>query len=113
MNDRFRIEATYERVKHQMGADPEAHFFADQSLGIVGTGDLPKASDVLLQINRQCDPQPYRIVIPESFTQLKYFVTMATDLPVNVEYGESLMVSVIEKNGDKILAHTTMRYRTV
>jgi hypothetical protein len=112
MNDLFRIKARYERKKYKTGEDPDACFYSDHSLRVDAIGEHPKATEVLLQINLQ-GSEPYRISIPDEFSRLGYFIIMGSDLPVEIMYNDEVMISVVEKNGDKILAHIPLTYHTV
>jgi len=109
----FQIAATYERIAYRKTPDPAAVTYHDQSLRVDGTGDIPQdSSKILLQIQSEGDV-PYRFRVPLEFSQHRSFIVMATELlPFQIEYGKSVMVSIIEADGDAILARALLKYRT-
>ena len=114
-HEEFSIQAVYERVFYpKPGRDSGTGTYHDQTLRVDKYGNIPSdASQILLQINIEGDPRNYRIPIPEEFKRLGYFIIMAADLPVEIPYGKSVYVSVIERYGDGILTRVPLKYRTV
>ncbi len=115
-NDGLRIIALYERRKLQETTDLDAVMYHNQSLRVDGRGLIPRAGpNYSVQITIKDDPNDYRFPIPAEFNKRGYFVIMAPELPVPIPYGADVKISIIEKDrkGEKILAQSPLRYRTV
>ena len=107
-NDGLKILAQYERRKLQ-----ETY---SESLRVDGKGLIPRAGpNYCVQITVKDDPGNYRFPIPAEFNKRGYFVIMATELPVTIAYGADVTISIIEtdRKGEKVLAQSPLRYRTV
>ena len=115
-NDGLRILALYERKVLQETSDPEAVMYRDQALRVDGQGLIPRAGPkYCVQITIKDDPKDYRFPVPAEFNKRGFFVIMATELPVQIPYGADVKISIIEtdRKGEKILAQSPLRYRTV
>lgn len=108
--DGLRIIAQY--VK-KTGTAPEN---AEESLRVEGQGLIPRAGpNYSMQITIKDDPEKHRFPVPAEFNKKGFFVLQAKDLPVAIPYGGEATVSVIEINrrGEKIIAQSPVRFRTV
>jgi len=108
--DGLRIIAQYLK---KTGTAPEN---AGESLRVEGQGLIPRAGPAYcIQIAIKDDPGNYRFPVPAEFNKKGFFVLQAGDLPVAIPYGAEATVSVIEINrrGEKIIAQSPVRYRTV
>jgi hypothetical protein len=106
--DGLRILAQYERKK--------SGETCTESLRVDGRGLVPRADPkYCVQITINDDPGNYRFPIPAEFNKRGYFVIRATELPVAIPYGADVKISIIEadRNGEKVLAQSPLRYRTV
>jgi hypothetical protein len=106
--DGLRILAQYERRK--------TGETITESLRIDGQGIIPRAEPkYCFQINLANDPQNYRFPIPTEFNKRKSFVLKAADLPVTIPYDADVKISIIEtdRRGEKVIAQSPLRYRTV
>lgn len=106
--DGLRILAQYERRKSQ-----ETY---SESLRVDGQGLIPRAEPkYCVQITVKDDPGNYRFPIPVEFNKRGYFVIRATELPVTIAYDADVTISIIEtdRKGEKVLAQSPLRYRTV
>lgn len=106
--DGLRILAQYERRKSQ-----ETY---SESLRVDGQGLIPRAEPkYCVQITVKDDPGNYRFPIPAEFNKRGYFVIRATELPVTIPYDADVTISIIEtdRKGEKVLAQSPLRYRTV
>ena len=115
-NDGLRIIALYERRKLQEKPDPEAVMYPHQSLRVDGQGLIPRAGpNYCVQFTIKDDPKDYRFPVPAEFNKRGFFVIMAPELPVQIPYGADVKISIIEtdRKGEKILAQSPLRYRTV
>jgi hypothetical protein len=104
----LRILAQYEKRK-----SPETY---PESLRVDGKGLIPRADPkYFVQISLQNDPGNYRIPVPPEFNQQGYFIVRAASLPVAIPYGTDVKISIIEtdRKGEKILAQSPLRFRTV
>ena len=109
--DGLRILAQYERRK-----TPDPEEYTSQSLRVDGQGIIPRADPkYCVQITVKDDPGDYRFPIPPEFNKRGYFVIRATELPVTIPYGADVTISIIEtnRNGEKVLAQSPLRYRTI
>jgi len=107
-NDGLRILAQYERRKSQ---EPYS-----ESLRVDGQGIIPRADPkYCVQITVKDDPGIYRFPIPVEFNKRGSFVITATELPVTIASGADVKISIIEtdRKGEKVLAQSPLRYRTV
>lgn len=107
-NDGLRILAQYDRRKSQ-----ETY---SESLRVDGRGIIPRADPkYCVQITVKDDPGNYRFPIPPEFNKRGSFVMMATELPVQIPYDADVTLSIIEtdRKGEKVLAQSPLRYRTV
>jgi hypothetical protein len=107
-NDGLRILAQYEQRK-----TPEP---CSESLRVDGMGLIPRADPkYCVQITIKDDPGQYRFPIPAEFNKRGSFVIRATELPVAIPYGADVKISIIEtdRKGEKVLAQSPLRYRTV
>ena len=107
-NDGLRILAQYERRKSQ-----ETY---SESLRVDGRGIIPRADPkYCVQITVKDDPGNYRFPIPPEFNKRGSFVMMATELPAQIPYDADVTLSIIEtdRKGEKVLAQSPLRYRTV
>jgi len=106
--DGLRILAQYERRK---SGDTYA-----ESLRVDGQGIIPRADPkYCVQISIRDNPGNYRFPIPAEFNKRGSFVIKATELPVIIPYDADVKISVIEtdRRGEKVLAQSPVRYRTV
>ena len=87
-----------------------------ESLRVDGQGLIPRADPkYCVQVSIKDDPGEYRIPVPPEFNKQRYFVLRAANLPVAIPYGADVTISIIEKDrrGEKILAQSPLRYRTI
>jgi hypothetical protein len=115
-NDGLRILALYKRRKLPETTDPEAVLYHDQSLRVDGPGLILTAGpNYCVQISIKDDPRDYRFPVPDEFNKRGYFVVMATERAVLIPYGADVKISIIEtdRKGEKILAQSPLRCRTV
>jgi hypothetical protein len=115
-NEGLRILALYERRKVQETMDPGAVLYQDQSLRVDGQGLIPRAGPkYCVQITIKDDPKDYRFPVPAEFNKRGYFVIRAPELPASIPYDADVTLSIIEtdRKGEKILAQSPLRYRTV
>jgi hypothetical protein len=106
--DGLRILAQFERRKSE-----ETY---TESLRVDGQGIIPRADPkYCVQITVKDDPGNYRFPIPPEFNKRGYFVMKATDLPVAIPYDADAKISIIEinRNGEKTIAQSPLRYRTI
>jgi len=106
--DGLRILAQYEKRKSK-----ETY---QESLRVDGQGIIPRADPkYCVQIPVKDDPDNYRFPIPAEFNKRGSFVIKATELPVIIPYDADVKISVIEtdRRGEKVLAQSPVRYRTV
>jgi len=106
--DGLRILAQYERRKSE-----ETY---QESLRVDGQGLIPRADPkYCVQITIKDDPGTYRFPVPAEFNKRGSFVIMATELPVAIPDGADVTIAIIETNrkGEKVLAQSPLRYRTV
>ena len=106
--DGLRILAQYEKRKFQ-----ESYI---ESLRVDGQGLIPRADPkYCVQVSIKDDPKEYRVPVPPEFNRQRYFILRAADLPVAISYGADVTISIIEKDrrGEKILAQSPLRYRTI
>ena len=106
--DGLRILAQYERRKSQ-----ETY---SESLRVDGQGLIPRAEPkYCVQITVKDDPCNYRFPIPVEFNKRGYFVIRAPELPVTIAFDADVIISIIEtdRKGEKVLAQSPLRYRTV
>ena len=104
----LRILAQYERRKIQ----DTVH----ESLRVDGQGLIPRAGpDHCIQITISGDPKDYRFPVPPEFNRQGYFVMKAADLPVAIPYDADAKVAIIgiDRRGEKVVAQSPVRYRTV
>lgn len=104
----LRILAQYERRKSE-----ETY---TESLRVDGQGLIPRAEPkYCVRITVKGDPEEYRVPVPPEFNRQRYFVLRAADLPVAIPYGADAVISIIEtdRRGEKILAQSPLRYRTI
>ncbi|PKG31550.1 hypothetical protein [Methanoregula sp.] len=104
----LRILAQYE---HRKSGD-----ICTESLRVDGQGLIPRADPkYAVQITLTEGPGNYRFPVPPEFNRQKHFTIPATELPVPIHYGANVTVSIIEKDrrGEKIIAQSPLRYRTV
>lgn len=107
-NDGLRILAQYERRK-----SPET---CSESLRVDGKGIIPRADPKYsVQITLKGDPTDYRFPIPAEFNKRGSFVIAGMELPVTISYGADVIISIVEKDrkGEKVLAQSPLRYRTL
>lgn len=112
----LRILAQYERRRSQATPDPASATYYDQLLRVDGQGLIPRAGpNLCVQINLKDDPGNYRFPVPPEFNKQGYFIIRAEKLPVAIPYGADARVSIIEtdRKGEKTLAQSPVRYRTV
>ena len=110
----LRILAQYERRRVPGTPDTGAAF--TESLRVDGQGLIPRADPkYCVQINLKDDPANYRFPIPPEFNRKGSFIVKAADLPVKIPFDADARVSIIEtdRRGEKILAQSPLRYRTV
>jgi hypothetical protein len=106
--DSLRILAQYERRKSE-----ETY---TESLRVDGQGIIPRAyPKYCVQITIKDDSGNYRFPVPVEFNKQKYFRMKATDLPVTIPYDADVKISIIEinRNGEKVVAQSPLRYRTI
>lgn len=106
--DGLRILAQYERRKSE---DTYT-----ESLRVDGQGIIPRADPkYCVQITVKDDPGNYRFPIPPEFNKRGSFVIKATELPVAIPYDADVKISIIEinRNGEKVIAQSPLRYRTI
>jgi hypothetical protein len=106
--DGLRILAQYEQRK--------SGETTTESLRVDGQGIIPRADPkYCIQITIKDDPGNYRFPIPAEFNKRGSFVLKATDLPVTIPYGADVKISIIEtnRNGEKVIAQSPLRYRTI
>ena len=106
--DSLRILAQYEKRKSE-----ETYV---ESLRVDGQGIIPRADPkYCVQITIKDDPGNYRFPVPAEFNKQRSFVIKATDLPVTIPYGADVKISIIEinRNGEKVIAQSPLRYRTI
>lgn len=104
----LRILAQYE--KRKSGETVSEHLRVD------GQGIIPRADPkYCVQITIKDDPNNYRFPIPAEFNKRGSFVIKATELPVTIPCGADVKISIIEtnRNGEKVIAQSPLRYRTV
>lgn len=107
-DDGLRILAQYERRK-----SGETY---TESLRVDGQGLIPRADPkYCVRVAIRDDPKDYRFPLPAEFNRQKYFVLQAAALPVTLPYGADAVISIIEtdRRGEKVLAQSPVRYRTV
>jgi hypothetical protein len=107
-NEGLRILAQYERRK--------TGDTCSESLRVDGQGLIPRADPkYCVQITVKDDPGDYRFPLPAEFNKRGSFIIRATDLPVAIPYDADVKISIIEKDrkGEKVLAQSPLRYRTV
>jgi hypothetical protein len=107
-NDGLRILAQYEQRK-----TPETCI---ESLRVDGMGLIPRADPkYCVQITIKDDPGQYRFPIPAEFNKRGSFVIRAAELPVAIPYAADVKISILEtdRKGEKVLAQSPLRYRTV
>jgi hypothetical protein len=107
-DDGLRILAQYEKRK---SGDT-----CTESLRVDGQGIIPRADPkYCVQITIKDDPGNYRFPVPADFNKRGFFVAKAADLPVAIPYGADATIAIIETNrrGEKILAQSPLRYRTI
>jgi hypothetical protein len=112
----LRILALCERRNVQETTDPEAVRYHHQSLRVDGQGLIPRAGPkYCVQITIKDDPRDYRFPVPAEFNKRGFFVVRAPELPVQIPYDADVKISIIEtdRKGEKILAQSPLRYRTV
>ena len=106
-NDGLRILAQYEKRQSRESSS--------ESLRVDGRGIIPRADPkYCVEITIKDDPSNYRFPVPAEFNKRGSFVIGATDLPVAIPYDADVKISIIEtnRNGEKILAQSPLRYRT-
>jgi hypothetical protein len=115
-HDGLRILAQYVRKNSPTTADPGPAGDYDETLRVDGQGLIPRAEPkYCVQISLQNDPQNYRIPVPPEFNRQGYFIVKAVNLPVTIPYDADVKISIIEtdRKGEKIIAQSPLRYRTV
>lgn len=106
--DGLRILAQYEKRK-----SGETYV---ESLRVDGMGLIPRAEPkYCFQIMISNDPQNYRFPVPAEFNKQRSFVKKAAELPVTIPYDADVTISIIEtdRRGEKVLAQSPLRYKTV
>lgn len=106
--DGLRILAQYERRK-------SGEIFSE-TLRVDGQGIIPRTDPkYCVQITIKDDPANYRFPIPPEFNKRGSFGIMAAELPVTIPYGADVKISIMEtdRKGEKVLAQSPLRYRTV
>lgn len=114
--DGLRILAEYVRKNLPSTADPDPTAGYDETLRIDGKGLIPRAEPkYCVQISLQNDPETYRFPVPPEFNRQGYFIVKAANLPVTIPYDADVKISIIEtdRKGEKIIAQSPLRYRTV
>lgn len=87
-----------------------------ETLRVDGQGLIPRAGPGhCVQINLSSDPNDYRFPLPPEFNRQGYFVVQAADLPVAIPYEAGARVAIIgiDRHGEKVVAESPVRYRTV
>lgn len=108
--DGLRIIAQYLK---KTGTVPEN---AGESLRVEGQGLIPRAGpNYCIRIAIKDDPGNYRFPVPAEFNKKGFFVMQAENLPVPIPYGGEVTISVIEidRRGEKTIAQSPVRFRTV
>jgi hypothetical protein len=111
----LRILAVYERRAGQNDETPGGQTW-NESLRVDGKGLIPRASpNHMVQITIEGDVRDHRFPVPAEFNRLGYFIVKSADLPVEIPYEKSVVISIIEnsKRGENLLAKTPLRYRTL
>ena len=114
--DGLRILANYVRKNSPMTADPGPAAGYNETLRVDGQGLIPRAEPkYCVQISLQNDPQTYRFPVPPEFNRQGYFMVKAANLPVTIPYDADVKILIIEtdRKGEKIIAQSPLRYRTV
>ena len=104
----LRILAQYDRRK---SGDT-----CTDSLRVDGQGLIPRAGpNHSVRILLRDDPKEYRFPLPADFNIKKYFTIPAKDLPLSIPYDADVTISIIEtdRRGERVLAQSPLRYRTV
>ena len=107
-SDGLRILAQYERRK-------SGELFSE-TLRVDGQGIIPRRDPkYCVQITIKDDPTNYRFPIPAEFNKRGSFAIPATELPVAIPYDADVKLSIMEtdRKGEKVLAQSPLRYRTV
>jgi len=114
-DESLRIIAVFER-QASISVDPAEVAGSDHALRVDAKGLIPRAGpQYTVQIALEGDSGDYRFPVPPEFNRQGWFVIRAPDLPVDIPYEKNATVSIIEtgKRGEKLLARTPLRYRTL
>ena len=114
-NDGLRILAQYVR-KTEADASGQGPVAYAESLRVDGLGLIPRAGPkYCVQVSIGAEQNACRFPLPAEFNRQKFFIIRAADLPVTIPYDGDARVSVIEtdRKGERILAQSPVRFRTV
>ena len=112
--DGLRLLAQYVR-KRNTAPEPGAGPYLE-SLRVDGQGTIPRADPrYCVQVTVNDDPTLYRFPVPAEFNKKGYFILPAEDLPVKIPFDAVVTISIIEtdRKGERVIAQSPLRYRTV